>query len=223
MANLPDDHYRLCVVRAAPVGELRAILDRLISALGFTFFGLTTAYDTVPVKNKETDNLLPFLESAALSYPFGSKPHDPTHELRFFNEGGAVDLHLTWGGQPGFVAELRLGRDAAPSPKGRGLLKLLDLLVQAFHPDFGFIELPRAANVPERPGEVVFGWATYLSKRWPRVTGVPAPGVSIEAPDGGTLLLATRDVQDEFSSDVARHVEGMEKFARPLLSSGTQR
>ncbi len=226
MSMVAEDHYRLCVVRSATVArpeDLRTPLDLLLAALPLKFFGTTTALEAVPVTSKEDDTLRRFLESAALSNPAGRAPTDPTHEVRFFTQAAApdaiVDLHLTWGGQPGFVAELRLGRDAAPPPRTSTLRRLFDTMVKTFRPDFAFIDLPRRANAPQRPGELVFGWATYVTRRWPVRSVVPPPGRAIEVPYGGTVLLATIDLKDEFSADVVAHVEAIEKFARPILGS----
>ena len=265
MSTVAEDHYRLCVVRSAPVArpeDLSGPLDWLVSALagldpiGLELYGLTTAYDTVPVKTAETNNLRPFLESAEVSYPFGRMPDDPTFELRFFNKpvgheaADVVDLHLTWGSvadpiRPGFVAELRLGRAAAtppepplPStgeaaavkpPRSQYLLRLFDLMLMAFQPEMGFIDLPRPPRVIDRPSELHFGWATYVNKDWARVPALPAPGAAdasqqspgfaIEMSDGGVLFLATRKIEDELSSDIARQVQTLEDYARPILLS----
>jgi len=261
--TVPEDHYRLCVVRSAPVAraeDLLGPLDWLVLALagldpiGLDLFGLTTAYDTVPVKTEEKNNLRPFLESAEVSYPFGRMADDPTFELRFFNKGATpdavVDLHLSWGSavdpiRPGFVAELRLGREAATPPepplpatgeapaikppRSQYLLRLFDLMLMAFQPELGFIDLPRPAMVIDRPRDLHLGWATYVNKDWPRVPALPAPGApdtgqaspgfAIEMADGGALFLATRKIEDELSPDIARQLHTLESYARPILLS----
>src|SRR5579862_9620666 len=109
MLTVPEDHYRLAVVRLAPVAdaaELVQPLEGLLAALeeahpsGLTFSGLTPAYDVLPVKDGDEDNLPRFLASSQISYPFGRNHDDPTHGVRFFNTpddpADFSDLSLSW-------------------------------------------------------------------------------------------------------------------------------
>jgi hypothetical protein len=234
-----NDTYRLCMVKRAALAapaDLTATLDWIVRALEaedpilFSLFAYSPAMEPVRILDGDESRVEDLLATSEITWNFGREPADPTHEVVLFNkEEGARRVYLrasfVAGGAehtgPGFVFDLRLGRDAAgPEGPERGahLAALFSMLVAPLHPDFGHVELPGQPHRVDRPATYEVGWLTYFARaERPLPPALPPPGVMVPV-DTGTELFAIPGLAFESHGDVAREIGAV----RDLLAVRTR-
>jgi hypothetical protein len=219
-----NDSYRLCVVKHASLAtptDLTATLDWIVKRLEkedpllFSLHGYSPAMQVVPVLDGDKSLVEGFLATSEIAWNFGREPADPTNEVVLFNgEEGARKVYLrasfVTGGAactgPGFVLELRLGRDAAGpggAERGAHLDTLFSLLAVALYPDFGHVELPGHPPSVERPATYEVGWLTYFARaERPLPPQIQPPAVMVPT-DAGTKIFARPSLALDDHGDVA--------------------
>ena len=222
MSDSPE-FYRLVVARRAKVGEdadLVEPVERIVRALQkedpelFRLLGYSPAYSKFEVIDGEKSLVPNFLMTSQIQWNFGREPRDPTNQVIFFNDyedERYAGLKVVFSVEkpedgieaagPGLVAELFLGTvPAGPGGAARTarLDRLFALLVEAFAPDHGRVELPghpEAEGESDAPG---VGWLTYRAGAEP--PRVPPPATATPLAGGVTIRLAPGDAPDRFDA-----------------------